>query len=79
MPDELAGGEIKELDKARVVAPGREQPLVLGSKHQTLDEPVVFVARELVRSLALLPVEDFDASQAAEMIDIANLAHAADG
>src|SRR5262245_44754806 len=77
--DRLLCVQIEEHQEAVSSPTSAEEPFPLGMEFEVIDKAVEFVAWELVSALGALPVEDLDARSAVEMINIADLADAADG
>ena len=78
LPYDFFRVEVNKLDETIVVTTCPEQPLPLGMEDQPFKQPLELVTRKFVRSLALLPIEDLEPCQRAEMINISNLPDAAD-
>ena len=69
----------KNIRKPSLAPPAASSQSPSGMEGQVLDQPLELVAGELVRPLALPPVEDLDAGLAFEVVDVADLADPADG
>ena len=77
--DYLTGREVEESEETVLVAPpGRKQPISCGMKVETLHERLVLVARKLVGMRPLFPVEYLEPRLAVQVIDVGDLAAAAD-
>ena len=70
--------EVNKLYETIVVTTCPQQPLALGVEDQPFKQPLELVARKFVRSLALLPIEDLEPRQRAEVINIPDLPDTAD-
>ena len=78
--EHFVAGEVEEREEAVLVATaGGEQPVALGMKAEVFDQALEFVARELVCTLAVLPVKHFDKGFAVEVVDVGDLAASTDG
>ena len=73
----LAAGS-KKRRKPSLSPPAAEQPVAPGVKSRYSTRPAS-LALELAEPLALSPVEDFDPGLAVQVVDVGDLADAADG
>ena len=77
--EDFAGAGMQQRDETFVIAADRDQPVPVRSKRDPFDQPFELRAFVFEDAGFLLPVENFEAGFAFEVIDVANFAHAADG
>ena len=78
LPQDFARGHVEEEQQSLAIAARAHEPFALRMKGQVSDQALGFVAGELRHALLLPPVEDLDVRLAFEVVNVPDLAHAAD-